>query len=399
MGIFSRFSDIVNSNINSILEKAEDPEKIVRLMIQEMEDTLVEVRSSAARAIADKKELNRKLAAVERDGEEWQDKAELAIRKERDDLARAALAEKRRMDDSAGALREQYMAVEEGLDKLNEDIGRLEEKLADAKLRQKALITRHQTASHRLEVRKKIHDYKIEDALVRFEGTYPVSSIVDGQFAGFTQGKELLLSFPLAYLVAAFFGLSALAHFLVAYPLRERYEGWLARQFNPMRWAEYALSSTLMIIGIASLSFITDAGALVAIAVCNASMNLFGWSMEEANIGRKNVQWSHYIFGCIAGIAPWIAMFTTVGLSLANWPTGTAPNGGSLEDFKPVLITIYVSLFVSFNIFAVNMVLQRLKVGRWADYLYGERSYMILSLVAKTLLAWQVWTGVFMPTN
>jgi hypothetical protein len=237
------------------------------------------------------------------------------------------------------------------------------------------------------------------DALVRFEGTYPVSSIVDGQFAGFTQGKELLLSFPLAYVVAGFFGLSALAHFLVAYPLRARYEGWLARQFNPMRWAEYALSSTLMIIGIASLSFITDAGALVAIAVCNASMNLFGWSMEEANIGRKNVQWSHYIFGCIAGIAPWIAMFTTVGLSLANWPTGTAPNGGSLEDFKPVLIAIYVSLFVSFNIFAINMVLQRLKVGRWADYLHGERSYMILSLVAKTLLAWQVWSGVFMPTN
>jgi len=207
----------------------------------------------------------------------------------------------------------------------------------------------------------------------------------------------LLFSFPLAYLVAAFFALSALAHFLVAYPFRKRYESWLAREFNPMRWAEYALSSTLMIVGIASLSFITDAGALIAIAVCNASMNLFGWSMEEANIGRKNVQWSHYIFGCIAGIAPWIALFTTVGLSLANWPTGTGPNGRSLEAFKPVLITIYVSLFISFNIFAVNMVLQRLKVGKWADYLHGERSYMILSLVAKTLLAWQVWTGVFMP--
>ena len=235
------------------------------------------------------------------------------------------------------------------------------------------------------------------DALVRFEGTYPVSKIVDGQFVGLDSAKELLISFPLAYLVAAFFALSALAHFLVAYPFRKRYESWLAREFNPMRWAEYALSSTLMIVGIASLSFITDAGALIAIAVCNASMNLFGWSMEEANIGRKNVQWSHYIFGCIAGIAPWIALFTTVGLSLANWPTGIGPNGRDLEAFKPVLITIYVSLFISFNIFAVNMVLQRLKVGKWADYLHGERSYMILSLVAKTLLAWQVWTGVFMP--
>jgi hypothetical protein len=235
------------------------------------------------------------------------------------------------------------------------------------------------------------------DALVRFEGTYPVSKIVNGQFAGLESAKELLFSFPLAYLVAAFFGLSALAHFLVAFPLRKRYEGWLAQQFNPMRWAEYALSSTLMILGIASLSFVTDAGALIAIAVCNASMNLFGWSMEEANIGRKNVQWSHYIFGCIAGIAPWLALFTSVGLSLANWPTGVGPNGRSLEEFKPVLIAIYVSLFISFNIFAVNMVLQRLKVGRWADYLHGERSYMILSLVAKTLLAWQVWSGVFMP--
>ena len=235
------------------------------------------------------------------------------------------------------------------------------------------------------------------DALVRFEGTYPVSRIVDGQFVGLDSAKELLISFPLAYLVAAFFLLSALAHFLVAYPFRKRYEAWLAREFNPMRWAEYALSSTLMIVGSASLSFITDAGALIAIAVCNASMNLFGWSMEEANIGRKNVQWSHYIFGCIAGIAPWIALFTTVGLSLANWPTGVGPNGRDLEAFKPVLITIYVSLFISFNIFAVNMVLQRLKVGKWADYLHGERSYMILSLVAKTLLAWQVWTGVFMP--
>ena len=87
----------------------------------------------------------------------------------------------------------------------------------------------------------------------------------------------------------------------------------------------------------------------------------------------------------------WLAVFVTLSLSLSDWQ-------GS-ETFKPVLITIYVSLFVSFNIFAINMVLQRMKVGRWSDYLHGERSYMILSLVAKTLLAWQVWSGVFMPAN
>jgi hypothetical protein len=235
------------------------------------------------------------------------------------------------------------------------------------------------------------------EAAVRFIGQYPVAGeMVNGERT-LTSASQLLFSFPLAYLVAAFFGLSALAHFLVAYPLRKRYEGWLAREFNPMRWAEYALSSTLMIVGIASLSFITDAGALVAIAVVNASMNLFGWSMEEANIGRKNVQWSHYIFGCIAGIAPWIAIFISFGLSLAHWPQGKLANGTDFEAFKGILIVIYVSLFVSFNIFAINMVLQRLKIGKWADYLHGERSYMILSLVAKTLLAWQVWSGVFQP--
>ena len=226
---------------------------------------------------------------------------------------------------------------------------------------------------------------------VKFEGTYPVAKLVDGKFAGLTTGSEPLFAVPLAYVVAAFFGLSALAHFLVAFPLRARYEGWLARSHNPMRWAEYALSSTLMIVAIASLTSIKDAGALIAIAGCNASMNLFGWSMEEANIGRKTVQWSHYVFGCIAGIVPWLAIFVTLALSLNNW-VGT-------ETFKPVLISIYVSLFVSFNIFALNMVLQRLKIGRWKDYLHGERSYMILSLVAKSLLAWQVWSGVFQPMN
>jgi phage shock protein A len=169
MGIFSRFTDIVNSNINAILDKAEDPEKIVRLMIQEMEDTLVEVRSAAARAIADRKEVTRKLESLEREASEWQDKAELALDKNREDLAKAALAEKARARKSAEALGAQQQAVSEGLEKLNGDIASLETKLADAKARQQALIARHQTVSKRLEVRKRLHDYRIDDALVRFE--------------------------------------------------------------------------------------------------------------------------------------------------------------------------------------------------------------------------------------
>ncbi len=169
MGIFTRFSDIVNSNINAILDKAEDPEKIVRLMIQEMEDTLVEVRSAAARSIADKKDLNRKIETFERELGGWDDKAELALRKDREDLAKAALVEKSRVATAVDVLKQDYNIVDEGLAKLNEDIARLESKLEDAKVRQKALLARHKTASSRLQARKKIYDYKIDDAMVRFE--------------------------------------------------------------------------------------------------------------------------------------------------------------------------------------------------------------------------------------
>ena len=190
MGIFSRFSDIVNSNINSILDKAEDPEKLVRLMIQEMEDTLVEVRSAAARAIADKKGLNRKLAALDGEEKEWQEKAELAVSKNRDDLAKAALAEKSRAVEAVAGLREQYGLIEEGLAKLNDDIARLEVKIADAKNRQKALLMRHRTAGSRLELRKKIHDYKIEDALVRFEQFERKMENMEGRVEAYDLGSQ-----------------------------------------------------------------------------------------------------------------------------------------------------------------------------------------------------------------
>ncbi len=200
MGIFTRFSDIVNSNINAILDKAEDPEKIVRLMIQEMEDTLVEVRSAAARSIADKKDLNRRLEALEREQREWEDKAELAVRKGREDLAKAALVEKARVTAAAESLKQDYGAVDEGLSKLNDDIGRLEAKLSDAKQRQKALLARHKTANSRLAARRKIHDYKIEDAMVRFEQYTRRIDDVEGRVEAYDLGNPKDLDREFAHL-------------------------------------------------------------------------------------------------------------------------------------------------------------------------------------------------------
>jgi len=188
MGIFTRFSDIVNSNINAILDKAEDPEKIVRLMIQEMEDTLVEVRTAAARAIADKKDLNRKLTTLEAELDEWGDKAELALRKGREDLAKAALVEKSRTAAAVDSLKADYDAVDDGLGKLNDDIAKLEGKLLDAKARQKALLARHKTANSRLAARRKIYDYKIDDALIRFEQYTRRIDDVEGRIEAYDLG-------------------------------------------------------------------------------------------------------------------------------------------------------------------------------------------------------------------
>ncbi len=202
MGIFSRFSDIVNSNINAILEKAEDPEKIVRLMIQEMEDTLVEVRSAAARSIADKKELNRKLAALEEEQADWERKAELALERGREDLAKAALVEKSQVAAAAEQVRADYAQVDEGLTRLNEDIARLEAKLKDAKARQKTLVSRHKTATSRLAARRKIHDYKIEDALVRFEQYERRMDDVEGRVEAYDLGQPKGLEHEFASLEA-----------------------------------------------------------------------------------------------------------------------------------------------------------------------------------------------------
>ena len=169
MGIFSRLTDIVNSNLNSILDRAEDPEKLIRLVIQEMEDTLVEVRSSTVRTIAERKEIERKLSQLGREMDEWQRKAELALSRDRDDLAKGALVAKSKIAEQIDALQHQLTHIEEALAKSSEDIGRLQEKLTDAKKREKAIVLRHKSAASRLKVSTQIHDDRINDAFARFE--------------------------------------------------------------------------------------------------------------------------------------------------------------------------------------------------------------------------------------
>lgn len=169
MGIFSRFTDIINSNINNLLDKAEDPSKMVRLIIQEMEDTLVEVRSSSAKTLAEKKALARQVVRFENEAEQWQDKAELALNKDREDLARAALAEKNKSSDSATALTEELAHIDEHLSKLQNEISQLQDKLSDAKSRQKAMIIRENSVNSRLKVKENIHSTRVNDALDRFD--------------------------------------------------------------------------------------------------------------------------------------------------------------------------------------------------------------------------------------
>ena len=192
MGIFSRFADIVNSNINSILDKAEDPEKMVRLIIQEMEDTLVEVRSTSAKTLASKKDITKQIAKMESEVADWQAKAELAISKEREDLARAALMERQKAQENAEALGKELTLVDDQLAKLQSEVVQLQEKLADAKTRQKAIIMRQKTVKSRLDVKRTLDSSKVDDAMGRFEQYERKIDDLESQVDAYDIGKKTL---------------------------------------------------------------------------------------------------------------------------------------------------------------------------------------------------------------
>jgi hypothetical protein len=195
--------------------------------------------------------------------------------------------------------------------------------------------------------------------------------------------QETLAHLRIGPLVAAFLFLSAAAHLAVSAPrLHGWYERNLARGINPARWLEYAASSSLMMVVIAMLVGIYDVVSLILIFALNATMILFGWLMELHNQSTERTNWSAFWFGCFAGAVPWVAVAIYLG---------------GAENPPGFVYGIFVSLFLFFNVFAVNMVLQYKRVGRWRDYLYGERAYIVLSLTAKSLLAWQVFAGTLQP--
>lgn len=191
-----------------------------------------------------------------------------------------------------------------------------------------------------------------------------------------------LFTYRLGVAVALFSALSALFHILVATVGQRRYLTDLRRGLNRFRWIEYSLSASLMIVLIAGITGITDIAALIALAGVNASMILFGWLMETTNWRRPARDWKPFTFGCIAGIVPWLAIVIYLA--------------GAGSDVPGFVYGIFVSIFILFNCFAVNQVLQYRAIGRWSDYRFGEQVYVWLSFVAKSLLAWQIFANVLM---
>ena len=190
MGIFSRMSDIINSNINALLDSAEDPEKMIRLIIQEMEDTLVEVRSSSARVLADRKTAERKRGQIALEAAGWEEKAKLAISKGREDLARAALQEKRVIEQELEAVGTELTATDDHIDQLNEEISQLQQKLSDAKAKQKALLMRSKTVESRMAVKRQVNRSELDQAFNKFDKFERRMDNLEGELEAMDLGRE-----------------------------------------------------------------------------------------------------------------------------------------------------------------------------------------------------------------
>jgi len=206
----------------------------------------------------------------------------------------------------------------------------------------------------------------------------------------FQVGPNPQVLFTIDYIgvIAALFPLiSAIAHFTIAFPRNENYNQNLKKAMNPYRWYEYACSSSIMIVLIASFVGVWELWSLVMIFVLNAMMIMFGYYMEVVNQHTEKTSWSAFLVGCISGGVPWVVLFAYFVAAIMS--TGVEP--------PAFVYSIFFIYFAVFNVFALNMILQYKGVGRWKDYLYGERAYITLSFVAKTALAWLVFIGVFAP--
>ncbi len=226
--------------------------------------------------------------------------------------------------------------------------------------------------------------------LVSNDTTYPIFTnylSFDAATRSLKPATELFYEVPFGPAVAGFLLISAVAHFYLATIAYPSYVQNLKKGMNPVRFYEYALSSSLMIALIGMLIGLWDLGALILIFALNATMNLFGIMMELHNQRTEKTDWTAFIYGCIAGFVPWVVIML--------YFVGAVSSGDA--DPPAFVYAIVPTLFVFFNIFAINMVLQYKKVGPWKDYLYGERVYIILSLLAKSALCWLIWTGTLAP--
>lgn len=210
-------------------------------------------------------------------------------------------------------------------------------------------------------------------------------------FNEFTQSLEpvvkTVINLRIGPLVALFLLISSFAHFTLTLPrIYEWYVKNLQKGINYARWVEYSISSSLMIVIIAMLTGMYDLSSLILIFTLNAMMILFGMIMEVHNQTTKKTNWLSFIFGCIAGAVPWL----TIALYLYG-------AGGRKQGPPDFVYVIFFTIFLFFNSFAVNMVLQYKEVGKWNDYVFGEKVYILMSLIAKSALAWQVFAGTLRP--